>query len=124
MRRVVSTVLGLAVLAGLGFAVNGDDKPKFTTKQVMAKANGKGKNSLANKVIGGKASDAEKKQLVELFEAMSANKPPMGSEESWKKLNDELVGAAKDAEAGKEGAGDRLKKANNCKVCHEAHKPS
>lgn len=123
MRRVVSVVLALAFVAGLGFAVRGDDAPKHTTKEVMGKAM-KGKNSLTNKVAGGKATDEEKKLLVELFTAMAANKPPKGDEESWKKLTGDLLTAAKDAAEGKEGAGANLKKAANCGACHEKHKGS
>ena len=33
-----------------------------------------------------------------------------------------LLAAAKDAEAGKEGAGAALTKAVNCMACHSAHK--
>ena len=123
MRRVVSAVLGLALVAGLGFSVRGDDAPKYTTKVVMTKAHGKGKKSLANKVVGGTASAEEKALLVELYVAMAANKPPKGDEESWKKMNDELVAAAKDAAEGKEGAGKRLQAAMNCGACHSKHKP-
>ena len=44
----------------------------------------------------GEASAEEKKQLVELYEALAANKPPKGDEASWKEKTAALVAAAKD----------------------------
>ena len=123
MRRVVPAVLAMALLAGLGFSVFAadTDKPKHTIKEVMKKAHGKSK--LAQNVAKGKATDAQKKELVELYEAMAMNKQPKGEDASWKALNDELVAAAKDAQEGKEGAGARLSKAFACGTCHSKHKP-
>jgi len=43
-------------------------------------------------------------------------------EASWKEKTTALLTAAKDAEAGKEGAGAALMKAANCMACHSAHK--
>jgi len=123
MRRVFPvalTVLAVAasfVLSTLSAAE--DDKPKFTIKEAM-KAHAKEK--LHTKVIEGKASDEEKDKLVALYEALGKNKPPKGDADSWKTLTDELVAAAKDAKEGKEGAGDRLKKAVDCGACHKVHK--
>ncbi len=124
MRRVVSGVLAVAMLAGLGLVVRGDDKPKYTVKEVMAKAHkgAKGKKPLAARAAAGQASDEEKKLLVELYEEMAKNKPPKGDAESWKKLNDELVAAAKDVAEGKDGAGKRLGNAMKCGPCHDNHK--
>lgn len=113
MRNFVSMGLAVALMsAGLLWA-DDKDKPKYTTKEVMKLAH---KEKLLNKVMEGKASDDEKKKLVELYEAMAANKPPKGDADNWKKLNDALVDAAKKADA------DALKKASNCGACHSAHK--
>jgi mono/diheme cytochrome c family protein len=73
-------------------------------------------------VADGKATAEEKKQLVEFYVALAANKPPKGDEASWKEKTAALLAAAKDAEAGKEGAGAALTKAVNCMACHSAHK--
>jgi mono/diheme cytochrome c family protein len=73
-------------------------------------------------VADGKATDEEKAKLVECFEALPANKPPKGEEESWKEKTAALIAAAKDCAAGKEGAGAALGKAANCAGCHGAHK--
>ena len=115
-------VFSMAVVLACAFAVSqadDKDKPKYTTKEVMKKAL---KGPLHKKVVGGKASDAEKKELHELYVALSKNKPKKGDAASWKKLTGALVSAAKDAVDGKDGAAAKLKKAGNCAACHKAHK--
>jgi hypothetical protein len=91
-------------------------QPKYTTKEVMKNAHGKGK--LRDKVSGGSATDEEKRQLVEYYEALAANRPPRGDDASWKEKTAALVKAAKDAQAGN---ADALKMVN-CMGCHQAHK--
>ena len=92
-------------------------KAKYTIKEVMKVAHAKGK--LRDKVTGGTASDAEKKELVEYYEALAANKPPMGDEASWKAKTADLLAAAKAV-----AAGDVEKlKAVKCADCHKEHKP-
>jgi surface antigen len=94
-------------------SVSGGDKDKVSIKVVMQKAM---KGGLCTKVATGKANEDEKKQLVELFTAMSKNEPPKGDAESWKAKTKALVDAAK------AGDGDALKKAANCAACHSEHK--
>jgi hypothetical protein len=96
-----------------------DDKPEFTTKQVMEKAM---KGGLCKKVASGGASADEKAELVKLFTALGKNKPPKGDADSWKAKTGALLAAAKDAAAGKDGAGDALGKAATCGDCHKVHK--
>ncbi|MCI0356926.1 MAG: hypothetical protein L0211_00380 [Planctomycetaceae bacterium] len=123
MRKLL--VAGVMIAFGwvaFSLATNAEDaKPKYTIKEVMKSAH---KAKLHEKVADGKATDAEKKQLVEFYTALAANKPPKGDEASWKEKTAALLAAAKDAEAGKEGAGAALKKAYNCAACHGAHKGS
>lgn len=111
-------VAGLVVALSLGFVLQSDvvggGKAKHTISDVMKTAM---KGGLCAKVAGGKASDAEKAQLVELFTALAANKPPKGDEASWKEKTGALLTAAK------AGDGAALKKAANCGGCHGAHKP-
>ena len=96
------------------------DKPKYTIKEVMKTAH---KGGLTKKVAKGEASAEEKKQLVELYEALAANHPPMGDEASWKEKTAELVVAAKEAAEGKDGASDKLNAIfMKCAGCHMAHK--
>jgi hypothetical protein len=96
-----------------------DKEPKYTTKQVMKTAM---KGGLLKKVASGDASDEEKKQLHEMLVALSKNKPKKGEAESWKELTSALVKAGKAAVDGDADAGEMLKKASNCKACHDKHK--
>ena len=90
-------------------------------KDVMALH--KGKESFLANILAGKGSDDDLKKLVSAYEVMAAQKPPMGDEGSWKTLTSAALAAAKDAQAKKDGALDKLKAATNCKACHEPHKP-
>lgn len=92
-----------------------------SVKDVMALH--KGKESFLAGILAGKGSDDDLKKLVSAYEVMAAQKPPTGDEASWKTLTAAALAAAKDAQAKKEGALDKLKAATNCKACHEHHKP-
>jgi hypothetical protein len=115
MLRFGFLALGLGLLAGWGLVVEAADdaKPKHTISEVMIEAHKKG---LLTKVVSGKASDAEKKQLCELYESLAANKPPKGSAVEWKSKTDAIVAACK------KGDPKALKAAVNCGVCHKAHR--
>src|SRR5438876_4771674 len=113
-------VLALAVAVGGKTPVKADDLP---IKEVMKMAH-TGKPTLLAKVAGGKASDDEKKMLVELYENLGKNKPPKGDEDEWKKKTEDLVAAAKDVAAGTKGANAKLQKASNCGACHGKFKAS
>src|SRR5438093_10357141 len=77
------------------------DKPKYTTKEVMQKAH---KGGLMKKVSEGKATAEEKKQLLEFYEALAANKPAKGDEAEWKVKTSAIVAAAREAAEGNEAA--------------------
>ena len=84
MRKLlVASIVMAFVFAAVGFATRADEekKPKHTIKAVMKACM---KDGLCKKVASGKADDAEKKTLVENFEALAANKPPKGDADSWK----------------------------------------
>ena len=124
MRKMIAVSAALAIAAVVmvnfsGAADNNDAKkddakPKHSIKNVMKKGM---KGGLCKKVASGKASDDEKKLLVEMFTAMAASKPPRGDADSWKTKTSALLKAAQD------GNGAALKKAANCAACHKAHKP-
>jgi hypothetical protein len=117
-----TVLLALAIVTTTSLTRAADnDNPKTTTKQVMKRAL---KGPLTKKVATGKASDAEKKELLELFQAMAKNDPPKGDKNSWKEKNAALVKAATAAVKGDSDAGAALMKAANCKTCHSKHKPS
>jgi D-tyrosyl-tRNA(Tyr) deacylase len=121
MRRSISTLLlCVGCFAGGERAVlRADEKPSQTIKQVMKEHK---KGALKDKVLEGNASAAEKKQLVELYVELGKNQPPKGTEESWKKLTEALVKAAREISEGNDSGIDGLKKAVNCGTCHSAHK--
>jgi hypothetical protein len=113
-------VLSLGLLANL-FATRADeaDKPMHTIKEIMKIAH---KQGLFKKVIDGNASDAEKKELADLYADLVKNTPQKGSPESWKEKTGAVAAASKDVVAGKPDSAVELKKANNCGACHKAHK--
>lgn len=129
MKKLATLVFAAVFVAlNVGFAwnnstVNKDDeeKPKYTTKQVMGKVF-KGPKALKSKITKGTATEAEKKEALAYLEAMAKNKPKKGDAESWKKKTEALIKACKDVVAGKEGAVKALNAASNCKSCHNAHK--
>ncbi|MGI9472845.1 MAG: hypothetical protein ACR2NZ_15000 [Rubripirellula sp.] len=96
-----------------------DSEPKFSTKEVMKKAM---KGGLLKKVASGDASEEETKQLHSMLVALSKNEPKKGDAESWKKMTGALVKASTAAVDGDPEAGAMLKKAANCKACHNLHK--
>jgi Na+-translocating ferredoxin:NAD+ oxidoreductase RnfG subunit len=114
MRKGIGLALFTLLLAGMSALVYADDKPKYTIKEVMKNVMAKGK--LKDKFVDGKATDAEKKELVEYLTALGQNKPPKGDDASWKEKTGALLAAAKD------GSADKLKDAANCAGCHNAHK--
>jgi hypothetical protein len=111
---LVGLVLGCL---GLAAVAEEEQKAKYTIKQVMKKAMAPTGDKLCAKVCSGSASDDEKKELVELFTALSLNKPPKGDAATWKAKTTALL------EAAKAGDGAKLKAAANCGACHGVHKP-
>jgi hypothetical protein len=123
MKTLVCLGAGLALLLVLALSTDSSgaaqDKAKFTIAEVMAKAH---KSGLMKKVAEGKADDGEKKELVELYTALSANKPPKGDEKAWKEKTDKMLALAKECQKGDKDAGAKLLKEANCGACHKAFK--
>ncbi|MFO0908572.1 MAG: hypothetical protein U0794_09450 [Isosphaeraceae bacterium] len=111
----VALMISLGVLAGLSQARS----PEETIKKAMKAAM---KGGLCKKVAEGKATDAQKEELAKLFSDMCKATPPKGDAASWNEKAGALAAAAKAAAEGKPGAAAQLKKAANCKSCHDAHK--
>ena len=122
-KKIVALMTGsLLMFSFVAMPVIADDddsKPEFSTKEVMKKGM---KGGLLKKVASGDASEEEKKQLHAMFVALAKNEPKKGDEESWKKLTGALVKASTAAVEGDPKAGAMLKKASNCKACHDLHK--
>ena len=117
---VWSAALALVCSAALVFSARAEDTPKYKIKDVMQKCM---KGGLCKKVAEGKGSAEEKKELLDMFTALAAHKPPKGDDASWKEYTGALLAAAKEAHEGKGGAGDKLMKAAKCMDCHKAHRP-
>src|SRR5262245_1194218 len=111
--RYGAAALLAAAFAGMTVFGAADDKPKYDIESIMEKAHDK-ENGLYQKVLKGKASDAEKKELVELYTELAKNKAPKGDAKSWKDKTDALVAAAKEVADGKAAGVKDLQKAANC----------
>lgn len=80
------------------------------------------KNNLDNKLLDGKATEDEKKRLIDLYAELGKRQPPMGDGESWAKRTAELLAATKALADGEDKAAERFLKARDCKGCHAAHR--
>lgn len=124
MQRLLVIFLGLAVS---GLAINAawaaDDAGHPPIKVIMKQAFKK-PTELQKRVVKGEADAAETKELLNLFQALAAQSPPRGEQDSWQEKTGLLVEAAQAAVAGEADAGTRLRKAANCAACHKIHKPA
>tara|TARA_B100000809_G_scaffold68208_1_gene65370 strand:- start:1692 stop:2078 length:387 start_codon:yes stop_codon:yes gene_type:complete len=118
--RFLAATLAAAVLAlGLFDTVNAQSKPKYTIKQIMKDGL---KGGLAKKVVGGKATEKEKIQLLDYAIALYETRPKKGGPASWTKLTGDFVTAAAKVAIDPKAGTDALGKAVNCKACHNVHK--
>jgi len=119
--RLVSSIAIAAILL-LGFShANSFNAEKKTIKEVM-KAGLAGNTSLLKKVLGGDASAEEKMKLLDLYIDLVENDAPKGDETEWKMMAGMSMLTAAKVVAGREGAIDELKKATDCKSCHDKFK--
>lgn len=113
---------GVLFLLSAGVALRAlaaDAKP--TIKEVMTAAHKK-PQELLKKVATGKATAAEKAELLKLYQVLAAQRPARGEAASWEEKTTALVKAAQAAVEGKPEAGAELTRVANCAACHEAHK--
>ena len=119
--RLVSSIAIVAILL-LGFShANSFNAEKKTIKEVM-KAGMAGNTSLLKKVLSGDASAEEKMKLLDLLIDLVDNDAPKGDETEWKMMAGMSMLTAAKVVAGREGAIDELKKATDCKSCHDKFK--
>jgi len=114
-RAIIPAVLAFGVLVG---AAPQDPKE---IKDVMNGVHKGGKDSVLTKIVDGKGTDDDIKKLVAMYDFLATQKAPMGDEKSWKDKTTALVAAAK--EVSEKKPVDNLKKASNCKACHDIHRP-
>ena len=118
MRLVLAAALALGIAALVGDS-QAQDKAKFTISEVMLKGH---KSGLSGKVVSGKASEAEMKELVTYYESLVLNKPGKGDAAEFKKKCEDMLKAAKGCVAGDKDAPATLKKLLNCAECHKVYK--
>lgn len=126
MKKALVCLSVLAIFAAGLVAINtaqaaDEEKPKFTIKEVM-KAHKGGPKSLRAKVLAGKASEEEVKELVALYHALAKNTPKKGDKEVWAELTGKIVKAADGVAKGDKAAAKALAKATNCGGCHKMFK--
>jgi hypothetical protein len=128
LKRIAPAALVLGLVVGLTL-VRADDAPKYTVKQVMDMAHKDSKDktvlSIYSKLLASTDAAEQKKlgaQLLDLYTIMGQNKAPRGDADDWTKRVDVVVAASKEVADGKDGSIAALKKANDCRGCHMAHR--
>lgn len=114
MKKSALTLLFVA--ASLG-AATADDTVKEAMKKYF-----KPEGALAKKAgtKGGATAD-ELAELLKCYEALAKAKPSKGDDASWAAKTGALIEGVKKAQKDPADVGD-LKKATNCKACHDVHK--
>jgi len=107
------------VSSGAWSEKNRDDGPK-AIGEIMEKAM---KGGLAKKVASGKAEDKEKLELLNMLIDLVDQDPPKGDPMQWKMMAGKAMMDAAKVVVGREGAGEQLTQAINCKNCHDVFKP-
>lgn len=124
MKKSLLGGMCLTLLVGMvaPYALAQDDPaPKHTIKEVMKAAHDK-TNGVLGKVLGGTASDDDKKALLDLYISLVESKPAKGDMASWHMLAGKAATAAAKVVVGREGATEELKAATTCAACHKLHK--
>ncbi len=118
--KITTAVFAIASIATVAVA----DENHETIEKVM-KDGLKGKESPMAKLLEGNLDAEGTKSLAELVQTMKDTKAPVGEQEAYEKKVNELIAALDEVAAGKTGAEPiaRLKEAQNCKGCHNDHKP-
>jgi hypothetical protein len=113
---LAAVIATLSLVLVLGTNDAQEKKAKHTIPEVMKQAH---KSGLWKKVATGKASDAEKEQLVELYTSLSQNEPPKGEHKAWKERTEAMLAAAKLSAKGDDKGGKALLSLVNCGMCHK-----
>jgi hypothetical protein len=82
-----------------------------------------GDDSLVARAAEGKATEAERKLLLDYARALAAKRAPSADVVDWKTRTEAIVAAAQDLVDGKPGAVEAVKKATDCAACHDIHNP-
>lgn len=116
---LLATLIGLPAGRSIGANPTPAPEPENSIKDVMKKAH---KDGLLKKVLEGKAEDADKKMLLNLYIDMLESKPEKGDQAEWIMMAGKSMVAAGKVVVGRDGSIDELKVATNCKACHDVFK--
>ncbi len=121
-RALVAGAFALGMVGFVGFNASAFAPKAASIKDVMKASFAPNGDKLCAKALGKEATAEDKEKFLECVKNLCEAKPPKGSEESWKKKTDAIVKAATNLKEGKKGAAGEVKKATNCKACHDEHK--
>ena len=117
----ITSCVGLACAFFNAFIVAKTVKPAkagYDMETVMKKGfKGSEENpALLKKIVAGKVTAQEKKLFAAYVDALVHLKPKLGGADRWKEKTAALVAAVKS------GKVEAIKKASDCKACHNVHK--
>ena len=118
-------LLTLALAIGAGSALKSfaaEEKKKETDIGKVMKRHFKGDTSDMKKAVKGELNKDQTAALLAAVKTLGPMKPSKGEDASWKEKTGALVTALEKLEKGQADAGAGVKKAANCKSCHNAHK--
>ncbi len=122
---IIHSSVAVAVLGLAAFSIAADDDENHEIIEKVMKKGLKGDESPFGKVKAGTATDRDFADLYELSRTLRGTKAPVGEQAGYDEKVQALIHAAGAvAYAGQSPERiDALKKAANCKACHEPHKP-
>ena len=89
----------------------------LTISDIMKEAH---KEGMLKRITRGPAAEGDQERLLELYTLLATKSPPQGDKSDWDERTAAMVDAAKAAVAGDTS---KLKRAVNCRDCHNYHKP-
>jgi cytochrome c556 len=137
MKKVLTVVTGLAVVAGLvlGLGLTRADEKGPTIKEIMTKAHKGGESIIEHLKKDLKEKDPDwaeikthSKELADLGSSLGKATPKKGDKTSWEKLtktyvdNAKALEAASDKKDSKTASASLQKLTTSCGGCHRVHK--
>lgn len=121
--KLVGLAIQILTASGGGRASRADDDDSHAViVAAMRRVFTGAEPPLILRAAAGDASETEKKRLLKVLTGMAQAQPDHGGAESWKARTGALTAAAQDLLDGKDGAGERLRAAADCRACHQAHR--
>jgi hypothetical protein len=128
MKSTYLLITSVLVTGGIGTLTAADPAPETppTPGQVIIKKamkdHFKGDTSNLKKAIKGELDKDTLTKLIEASKTLPAAAPIQGDAASWKTKTEALVAALESLGKGEADAAEKVKKASNCKACHDVHK--